>query len=296
MAEKDNASTDKEKEQKLRELSPEMLLLKLKSNVAKKLAAGETGLTNDIKQIRDLEETLKKASGGDAPETEEFGIPERFKVKRRSYTLSKAAVEQRRKAQKKATEAMQKQGASTGPKTDAGKKASRHNAWKHGSYADSLFSRLTRPCKKTCPDYPCVLIEGGNTAPGQPCMDAEYLYEAFMAILDAVKNNNYDDFNSMAALTTSANIQILRKMQEALIEDGVVVMGDKFDKDGTVIGRELKVHPAIPYLAKLTEALGFTPKDLNITPRELAKEKQGDKFHKTLAEMMSGVPRKEDKE
>ena len=74
---------------------------------------------------------------------EEIGIPENMRVKRK-YTMSEAALEQRRQA------ALQ-------PKPGM---AGIRNNFKTG-----VLGRIW-PCKSTCSHFPCVLIDDGATQPG----------------------------------------------------------------------------------------------------------------------------------
>lgn len=226
--------------------------------------------------VSELDNLLKKQP---QESSEEYGIPEGFKVKRRKYTLSEEALSARRENAKK----------STGPKTPEGKDAASKNSWKHGTYAKSFFRKYSKTCKTTCEFYPCELIEDGKTQPGAECLDKEHIYEAWNAILKGVMNQEFSEFNAIAALDTAKNMQVLRELQEAVLEDGVVVLSEKIDKDGNVIGKELKPHPALLVLPKLTEILGFTPKDLMVTPKEIVKAGREEEGAKTLADLMSSV-------
>jgi len=89
----------------------------------------------------------------DSDASDEIGIPERLRFKR-SYTLTESALEARRKNSKK----------STGPKTEKGKAASSKNSWKHGLFAQGYIQNKVKPCKSTCPQYPCELVKD-NTIP-----------------------------------------------------------------------------------------------------------------------------------
>lgn len=250
--------------------------LSKREKILKKLKdLGEKFLKGDITED-EINSLLNKSS---ETSEEDYGIPEGFKVKRRQYTFSLKALEQRREAAKN----------STGPKSAEGKKISSQNAWLHGVYAQSFIRKYKKPCKSTCPEYPCKLIEDGKTQPGEECLDKEHVYEAWNAIMKAVVEKKFDDFNALAALDTSNNIQILRKLQEAILEDGVVLKHDKIDKDGNTIGKELRQHPALIALQKMTETLGFTPRDLMITPKEIEKAGRDEEGLKTAADLMSLV-------
>ncbi|NOZ68003.1 MAG: hypothetical protein GXP46_01840 [Deferribacteres bacterium] len=115
------------------------------------------------------------------------------------------------------------------------------------------------------------------------------MVEAFNAILKAALNQQFDEFNALAALEVAKNIEIVRKLQEAVLDDGVVVYSEKVDKDGNVIGKELKPHPALLALPKLIADLGLTPQEMMITPRQLARAGREDDGIKSIADLMSAI-------
>lgn len=84
-------------------------------------------------------------------------------------------------------------------------------------------------------------------------------------------------------------IEVVRKLQEAVLKDGVVVYSEKVDKDGNVIGKELKPHPALLALPKLIADLGLTPQEMMITPRQLARAGREEEGFRSLADLMSAV-------
>lgn len=221
------------------------------------------------------------------------GIPENLKIKR-PYTLSPKAIEQRRRNARKASEVMQKNGLSTGPKTKEGKEASSRNSWKHGQSAASMVLRHRKPCKSTCHQYPCSVVEDGKAKPGGDCMDKEMLIETWNAILSAVKNGEYDDFNAMSAMLLAKNIHIISDIQEAILADGVTVLLGKIDKDGNPIVEDIKLHPGLLALSKLTEALGLTSRDMMITPKEISRSGVVEDGVKTISDMLLtiGNPKK----
>ena len=265
-------------------LAPERLLSKLKNNVGRKLIAGETaGLAHEIEKIQELE--AKFARQQNKP-VEKLGLPEELKVKRRKYTMSDAAKKQRQENAHSASHKMRAEGLATGPTSDDGKKTSARNSWKHGEYAKSYIERFAKPCKSTCDEYPCSLIEDGKTAPGQDCLDKQHVYEAYLAILKGIFENDYEEVNHMAAFETAKNMQILREIQNVILEDGVSVLSNKVDKDGHVIAQELKQHPNLPSLVKLIEVMGFTPKELLVTPKSIVSKDEEDGI-KSVADLMS---------
>lgn len=207
------------------------------------------------------------------------GIPERLRVKRRSYTLTEKALEARRKNAQK----------STGPRTEEGKRRSSRNAWKHGLYSQSfILGKLGRPCRRSCDKYPCELIEDGRVSPGDFCLDKQFVAEAFEAVISAI-NKETEDFNALAALEIASAVDILRKLKEAILEDGVLVKKEHIDKEGNVIGHEYIPHPLLAHYEKMMLNLGLTPQEFLITPKELKRSERGmdDEERESVADIMS---------
>ena len=217
----------------------------------------------------------------DDDKTEEYGIPNDMKVERRPYTMTPAALDARKMNAQK----------STGPTSEEGKQSSSRNSWKHGLYASSFITGfLGRPCKSTCDKFEtCSLVSDGATAPGDKCLDKQFVAEAFDNILQAIEGNEMGDFNGMAALEMAGGIDILRMMKESIIDNGVLMKDNKLDKDGNVIGEGFKLNPLLPEYNKMLSNLGFTPSDFNMTPASIEKAKSGKKAAEgleSLAEMM----------
>lgn len=202
------------------------------------------------------------------------GIPEDLRVpRRRKYTLSEAALEQRRQA------AQQPKPGMLGVR----------NNWKHGLYARDFANRL-KPCKSSCPNYPCSMVKEGLTAPGGDCLDKAELMQFFRAVHTAITTKNTDDFNGYSALLIANSMKILQDMQEAILQDGTVLKREKRTKEGLQI--EYVMHPALQALPKLIADLGMHPHEFMITPKAIAKQDTEEEGLKTLADLMSGVARK----
>ncbi len=260
------------------ELTAEKLAKALKNNIARALAGGNTaGVAKDIRELRSLEKELaaeKQIEQSQSAPPEEAGIPERNRIKR-PYTLSPAAIEQRRRAAQN----------STGPKTEEGKKRTRMNAWKDGSYARTRIIGLGKPCKSTCPKFPCDLVEEGRCSPGGDCLDKEHLLQATLAIERALIDQDTTDLNEMVTFELAETLQLIRDLRRAVLDDGVIIKSDKFGSDGTIIGYDIKEHPALAALPKLVKAFGLTLPDFNLTPAAQAKVKTDEEVAKTLSDV-----------
>ena len=205
---------------------------------------------------------------------EPTGIPEGLRVtRRRQYTLSDAALEQRRQAAQQPKPGMQ----------------GVRNNWKHGLYAKDFANRL-KPCKSTCHRYPCSMVNDGTTSPGGDCLDKAELMQFFRAVHTAITTQSTDDFNGYSALLIANSMKILQDMQEAILQDGTVLKREKMTKEGLQV--EYVLHPALQALPKLIADLGMHPNEFMITPKAISKQDTEEAGLRTLADLMSGVARK----
>ena len=279
-------------EEKLKQLKQKLTLIEVSlTNATNSLKAGKVvagALIEDLitsrdalkKQITRLEagEEIKPTPDPPTPDvSDEIGIPESLRFKR-SYTMSAAALEARRRNTKK----------STGPRTKEGKDKCKMNAWKHGQYAQNYIRHKIKPCLSTCSYYPCTLIKDGSTEPGGQCLDKSAVIQYYAAICDAVKNKKYDDFNEVAAITIAEQIHVVHTLMEDIQRDGTILKRCKYDKDGKELGYEVVPHPSLLSLAKLIDSLNLTPAEMMITPLALAKQKTDNKKAKALSTLMSG--------
>lgn len=244
------------------------LIETLKKNINTKLERGETSVAKDLRELHDLEKLLEE----EKPKEIRDGAPIRVK---RSYTMTEAA-----RAQRVAAAAN-----STGPITDEGKAACSKNNWKHGRYAQSRVLGLGKPCKSTCPDYPCSLVEDGKCKPGADCLDKEHLLEACLAIERALKNQDYSDFHGLMVMELGETLQIVRELRGAILEHGTVVESARVDKNGNTIGYDLKPHPALLALPNLMKNLGISFTDFMMTPAALERKKADDSAAVTIADV-----------
>lgn len=207
-------------------------------------------------------------------ENEAIGIPHDMRVKRK-YTMSDAALDQRRQA-------------AMAPKPGM---AGVRNNFKTGQYAKSFLGRI-RPCKRTCAHYPCELVEDGATTPGKDCLDKAELLSVVRAVHSALTDpeNGAGDFKDIAALSIANNITILEMLQEDIMRDGTVLKSTKDTKHGQQV--EYKMHPSLLALPKMIAELGMTPEQFMITPKAQAKQKTEEEGVKSIAEMLGMVGKK----
>ena len=242
----------------------------LKTNIQQKLAQGETSVVRDLAELRELEQQLKKdaAPVGDGIRD---GAPLRV---RRSYTMSAAAQEQRRAAS-----------VLGGPKTPEGKAASSKNGWVHGKYAQSRILGLGKPCRSTCADYPCSLVAEEKCRPGADCLDKEHLVEAVLAIERALKNQDYSRLNDLMVMELAETLSVVRELRASILEHGAVVEHARVDKEGAVIGYELKPHPSLLALPNLMKNLGISFTDFMLTPAAIERKKTDETAGATIADI-----------
>ena len=228
-------------------------------------------------RIQELQEEIDRLEAGE--ELEGDPLLERLTVKKRPYTLSPAALAARiRNAQ-----------LSTGPVTAEGKAATSRNAWKHGLNARRRSLLFGKPCKSTCPKYPCSLVDDGDVAPGQDCLDKELFLDNLRALEDAATTGHLDGVKQMAAATLGGTVSVIQELQYAILENGVFMKSEKLDKDGKVIGYELKPNPALLPLGNLLKSAGLTLPDFMLTPREVDRGTTEKEAAKGLAEFFAGA-------
>lgn len=302
-----------EREEKIKKLKRQLALVSVSlKNAQSKLNDGSVISPSVIDDLLtrhdDLQKQIALLESGEelTPDTDKSSVSDKsfssedapdaaikpFRITRRPYTMSPEALAQRRDNAKKANEKMRTEGLATGPKSEEGKKRSSRNSHKHGLYAQTFFNSYRRPCKSTCPQYPCSLVSDGKTEPGEDCLDKQHVYEVWNALMDAVFDNNYDGFNALASFETATNIEILRKLKESILEDGVTLTSDKIDKDGNVIGKKLELHPALLAFNKMVEVLNMTPKDLMITPKALVDTDREKKDEESITDFITNIGNK----
>ncbi len=201
----------------------------------------------------------------------EVGIPAALRVRRR-YTLSPEALEQRRAAANSPAHADAMEG--------------NRNGWKHGRYAKDFAHKL-KPCKSTCPQYPCSLVDEGEVEPGDDCLDKVEVLTFYRAVHEAIANNNVEKFNDLAALQISNAMLVLSNLMEDILRDGTVLKREKKTKYGTDI--EYVTHPSLLALPKLLADLGLNPAEFMATPRAKTRADDSDKDRDTIADGFTRV-------
>ncbi|HZP86556.1 MAG TPA: hypothetical protein VFB54_07025 [Burkholderiales bacterium] len=234
----------------------------------------------------------------------------------RKYTLSDAALAQRRANQPRAVEAARDM--ATGPTTDEGKAASSRNGWKHGRYsavnrlhfglgAASVSKMFGKPCVTTCPyhpdnpertEHPCSIVLDGITRAGGSCLDRSVYLHAVDAMMRALQDGEFQGINGVLVTELAGNLQIIDSIRRAIAEHGVYISKYDVDRDGRVIldprtGQpmvfELKVNPAILALAKFTDTLGLNFAELMVTPRARAKTEDDDEKRNAVHALLAGI-------
>lgn len=216
----------------------------------------------------------------------------------RPYTMSQAAIEQRR-ANLPAAAA-----AATGPLTEEGKAASSRNAWIHGRYsavnraqfglgATSMARMFGKPCVTTCPfhpdnpgrtEAPCSLVLDGLTHAGGSCLDKTVYVHALDALMHAFTEGDMDGMHGLLATEMAGNMQLLRQIREDIAERGLVIEIPLTNKlgmlvlnaDGKPVIGDLKPNPMLAHLIKFNESLGINFAELMATPRAREKLKDDD--------------------
>lgn len=274
MAGKKDAADKKE------DIDTATLLRFAKKSLINSVNAGEPAPVQDLERIVDLEERLKKLTNPAPPaeppddhRDDEHGIPDRLRIRRR-YSMTSAAKDQRKRAanSKKKSESMK------------GNK----NAWKTGEFAQGLLRRAFRPCLSTCPHYPCGLVSGGQSEPGEMCLDKVRFARSLEAVQTAIRSGRLEDLKDLAAVKLAGAMEVVDRLIGDILEDGTLIKSEKFDKMGGVIGHEIVPHPSLFSLHKLFQSLGLSLDQFMITPLAVSKQKIEGKKAKTLADLMSG--------
>lgn len=241
--------------------------------VRKRIDAGEPGLLDEYDAL-----LVQQRAGGHEPPDDD-AIFDRLCVKKRPYTMSAAALEARRNNSQ----------LSTGPVTPEGKAASSMNAWKHGLHARKRILSLGKPCRSTCPQYPCSLVDDGATQPGANCLDKEYMLHTVNALSRAMADGDLTDLKQVITLQLGGTLQVIDELQASILEYGVYMKSEKIGKDGAITGYEIKPNPSLLPLSNLLKAAGVTMPDFMITPAAVEKKKSDDQTRETLADIFKGA-------
>lgn len=221
---------------------------------------------------------------------------------RRKRKLSEAELAQRRAASKKGA------AAATGPRTPEGKARSSRNAWKHGMdsavhrgfFANGLgplVQATGKPCRTTCPKYPCSLVDDGQVKPGDSCMDKTTYVQAFAAIIDAVENKSMDGMHGLMAAEIASTLQMLHDLKAQVTELGPMIGIPMLTSEGEVVTRKdgsevmgkWVPNPGWPVVLKTLEVLGISLPEALATPQAQSKAKVEKDNADAMQQALGGI-------
>lgn len=241
-------------------------LLKSKDEIARSIARLEAG--EDIEPAP----SSPKEKESEEFEDDQYGIPEKLRIKR-PYTLSAAAIEARKRAAQSPAHAEAMKG--------------NRNAWKHGQYAEGLIRQSVAPCKATCEHYPCDWVKDEETSAGGLCLDrAADFMKVLGAVQTAIQQGKLDDFKEAAAVRIAGAMDIIEMLIADIKIDGTLVKSEIFGKEGARLGYKIVNHPSLKPLADLLDVMELTPQQFMITPLIVKKTESDEKAAETLASMM----------
>lgn len=220
--------------------------------------------------------------------------------------LSEAEREQRRAAGRKGGQAKktmtpaalaQRRAAadlSTGPRTEEGKAASSRNGWKHGLYSQmtrapewqrlQLMTQAT-PCRSTCEQYPCSLVEQELTKPGRNCLDKQVFVRAFEDIMATLHSGDVQHVHGLLAGNVASALEMLDQLRRDVAEHGAIVWEPMVDKQGNTIGSKAIANPILGIYVKLLDTLGLNLPELMATPRVVAQAKKTEETSDAVADL-----------
>lgn len=230
---------------------------------------------------------------------------------KRAYTLSEAALAQRRSASAAGA------AAATGPTTDDGKAVSSRNAWKHGQHSaaygrhfdhgvHALATMFGKPCQTTCPvhpdnpnraEAPCSLVTRGLTRAGGDCLDKSVYVDAFDSIIESLSTGDNTGMHGLLASQVAQAVQLLHDLREAIARDGLSLAIPAISKDGEVIKDEngkpvpskYVDNPALFHFTRLLDVLGINFPELLATPRAQKQAKVGEEQAGAMQSMLGVV-------
>lgn len=207
--------------------------------------------------------------------------------------LSEAELRQRRAAGRKrrnvAPEVKAKRAAAcTGPRTPEGKASSSLNSWKHGLRSKGqarlaelgLVWQTGKPCRTTCPQYPCQLVQKELTKPGGDCLDKSVYLEMFDALIATFESGKLDQMHGPLAMHMAGALETLQDLRSEIAAKGFLVSRPLVDREGNLvcdpetdkpIVGEYRANPALPHYIKLLDTLGINLAELMATPRAVSK-------------------------
>lgn len=190
-----------------------------------------------------------------------------------SKTMTDAALEQRRSAA----------ALSTGPRTPEGKAASSRNNWKTGEYSAiskaDAWQRLalssSKPCKSTCEEYPCSLVEEGVTEPGGDCRDKQVFVEAFDSIITTLQTADAQYSHGLVAAQAAGAVEVLEKLRGEVMK-APIAYKPLVNKEGEPVGQVPMANPVLAAYVKLLGELGINLPELMATPKAVLAKQDRD--------------------
>lgn len=215
-------------------------------------------------------------------------------TEKRPYTMSPAALEQRKNAAK----------LSTGPKTEEGKMAISRNAWKTGEHSaankywrdQNVFWRSGKPCKTTCskhpdnnPEVPCTLILDNATQAGGDCLDKEIYVKIFDNLMDAMSTGQADSVHGIMAMQLTEALTLLTQLRDCISNEGVMLKEPQTNKEGDFIGNKYFPNPIIEDYTKMLKALGLNLSEALASPKAINTKTQKDEETETFNSIFGNI-------
>jgi len=257
-----------------------------KARLLSRINKGEIGLISELEALERLEkgdlpgvEGQKKPEQETNPESpasdpeEDFGIPQKLRIPRRPYTMSAAARKQREDA------------ANTPAKSKA--MEGNRNAWKTGEYAKGFIRQIFRPCKSTCPQFPCAMVDDGETEPGASCLDKVQVVKNIQAIQTAIVTGDLTDYKDLASVRIAGLSEVLGMLIEDVTGENTILKSEIFNKEGVLLGHKIVSHPSLLPMIKLAEQLEMTPSQFLATPLIQKKNQAEEKVADALSTIMA---------
>lgn len=194
-------------------------------------------------------------------------------------------------------EKINKENLQTGPTTPKGKQIASRNALKMGIHSQRMMNYI-RPCYKTCPEYPCALVEDGSTKAGSHCLEKHSFTTSLDAIHDAMMLGKHKDFKGLMAVELASNLEVIKTLRDHIMESPLVLsikITRIIGEDGNTIEneqREYKNNPALLPYTQLLRDLGINFKEALVTPREIARNNIAEKEAETLPERVARLAKR----
>jgi len=223
-------------------------------------------------------------------------LEQRRNAGRKKKTMTDAAIQQRNNASE----------LSTGPTTEEGKAVSSRNAWTTGEHSyvakNKMWSELglgfVRPCKTTCPKYPCSLVDDGHTKAGGDCADKQVYVEAFDSIMNTLHSGEVTNMHGVMASQIASAVNLLQQLYDGINSAGVMVGIPLINKSGEVVKdsegnpyMSYKRNPLLNDIPKMMHELGINLPELMATPKAVAQKDTDDDANNAITELFGRIGR-----